>query len=603
MSAALYPFSDTLAGHVTGFDRQKRCFTLRTYVGREFTAALMPTAWAQHLRNLGEPYQDCTGDLEHLLKPGQRLFAHGLFYPDTGPDHMEVDHLILCGLDSPVVEKEGWWVQQVRSMGDFLLRAEFTDSDDFHGYTTTLRRCGRKLQDGYQDVNSLSRFIYGLATAYLMTGEERFLQTAEQGAAYLRAYFRLYDTSEDLVLWYHALDIRTCPPRPVLGSEWPDDAGGVSAFDQAYALSGLAQLYRVNGDPELRADVERTLRTFDRYFHDPERGGYFSHIDPVRRDPRSDRLGQNRARKNWNSIGDHAPAYLFNLWLATGEERHARRLEDIFDLVGEHFPDFAHSPFVYERFHEDWTPDTTWGWQQNCGIVGHNLKIAWNLVRMYHLVPKEQYLALATRIAAVMPEVGMDTRRGGWFDALERLRAEKQHVHRFAWHDHKAWWQQEQAILAYLLLAGTRKDPPYLELARYSAAFYNAYFLDHEDGGIFFSVQATGLPYLLGSERFTASHYKAAYHTFELSYLAMVYNDLLIARRPVVLYFKPTAEGFPGRVLRAQPDVLPAGAVRIGGVWVADQAYSDFDPARLTIRLPDVRNRPPVRVLLLPSRG
>ena len=221
-----------------------------------------------------------------------------------------------------------------------------------------------------------------MATTYLMTGEERFLQTAEQGAAYLRARFRLYDAGEDLVLWYHALDVSTSPPQPMLGSEWPDDVGGVSAFDQAYALSGLAQLYRVNGDPELLADVERHVRMFDRYFHDPDRGGFFSHIDPASRDPRSDRLGQNRARKNWNSVGDHAPAYLFNLWLATGDDRYVSRLEDIFDLVGEHFPDFAHSPFVYERFHEDWTPDTAWGWQQNRGIVGHNLTTSTTSMRL-----------------------------------------------------------------------------------------------------------------------------------------------------------------------------------------------------------------------------
>ena len=61
-------------------------------------------------------------------EPGQFLFAHGLFYPDTGPEHLEVNHLILCGLEGPVFEKDGWWVQQVRSMGDFLLRAEFTET-------------------------------------------------------------------------------------------------------------------------------------------------------------------------------------------------------------------------------------------------------------------------------------------------------------------------------------------------------------------------------------------------------------------------------------------------------------------------------------------
>jgi hypothetical protein len=35
-------------------------------------------------------------------------------------------------------------------------------------------------------------------------------------------------------------------------------------------------------------------------------------------DPRSESLGANRAKKNWNSVGDHAPAYFINHYLATG---------------------------------------------------------------------------------------------------------------------------------------------------------------------------------------------------------------------------------------------------------------------------------------------
>ena len=78
-------------------------------------------------------------------------------------------------------------------------------------------------------------------------------------------------------------------------------------------------------------------------------------------DPRAESLGQDRARKNWNSIGDHAPAYLINLWLATGEDKYADFLVSIADTIVQHFPDYEHSPFVQERYNEDWTPDATCG--------------------------------------------------------------------------------------------------------------------------------------------------------------------------------------------------------------------------------------------------
>jgi len=126
--------------------------------------------------------------------------------------------------------------------------------------------------------------------------------------------------------------------------------------------------------------------------------------------------------------------------------------------------------------------------------------------------------------------------------------AEGEHNHRFVWHDRKAWWQQEQAILAYLILHGSLKDEEYLRHAREAAAFYNAFFLDHDDGGVYFNTLASGLPYLLGTERFKGSHSMSAYHSMELCYLAAVYTNLLITKQPMYLHFKPYPGGMKSGV-------------------------------------------------------
>ena len=57
---------------------------------------------------------------------------------------------------------------------------------------------------------------------------------------------------------------------------------------------------------------------------------------------------------------------------------------------------------------------------KTASVVGHNLKIAWNLMRMYSLKPKEEYANLARKIAEVMPTAGCDLQRGGWYDVVER---------------------------------------------------------------------------------------------------------------------------------------------------------------------------------------
>ena len=117
-----------------------------------------------------------------------------------------------------------------------------------------------------------------------------------------------------------------------------------------------------------------------------------------------------------------------------------------------------------------------------------------------------------------------------------------------------------------LILAGCQGNDEfdYLRHAREASAFYNAWFLDPEDGGVYFNVLANGLPYLAGgNERGKGSHSMSGYHSTELCYLAAVYTNLLVKKQYMDFYFKPQPNGFPDGVLRVSPDILPAGSVKI----------------------------------------
>jgi mannose/cellobiose epimerase-like protein (N-acyl-D-glucosamine 2-epimerase family) len=601
-----FTFSDTIAGTVTSFDADSKTFGLRTADGRDFEIALTPATYGEVLRNLGGGYVDATGQLHDMLEPGRFLFAHGIFYPERGDHVFEAKHLVFVGsaVDEFAFERPDWWIEQVRELANFYLEAEFGGEEgmDYRGYRTELTLEGRKTSATRQETDTISRLVYGFATAYMLTGDDRFLEAAERGTEYLRDHMRFVDTDRGVVYWAHGIDVLPGGgERKVLASEFGDDYHAVPAYEQIYALAGPMQTYRITGDPRILRDVELTVELFDRFFADRDGGGFFSHVDPVAFDPRSETLGANQARKNWNSVGDHAPAYLINAWLATGEERYADFLADTADTIVERFPDYDRSPFVNERFHEDWTPDHSWGWQQNRAVVGHNLKIAWNLMRIHGVRPDERYVELARRIAEVMPEVGSDRQRGGWYDVVERERADGEEWHRLVWHDRKAWWQQEQAILAYLILAGALERERYLPEARRASAFYNAWFLDHDSGGVYFNVLANGLPYLLGTERSKGSHSMAGYHAFELCYLAAVYTNLLVTGRPLDLHFKPKANGFRDHLLRVAPDILPRGSVRIAEVWVDGRRYDRFDPEGLAVSLPP-NEEASVRVRLVSAR-
>ncbi len=586
--------SDTIAGYVTSFERDGKTFGLRTNDDREFQVKLTDATYAELVQNLDEPFQDPRTPLESIITPGRYLFACGIFYPEAGEVKFEAKRFILVGrnTDEYRFEVPDWWIRQIRSLAEFYFNAQFPDGTiDYHNYRTHLTLEGQKLPGTRQETDSISRMIYGFATAYMLTGVDRYLEAAERGTEYLREHMRALDEDRDCVYWYHGMDVIGNRERKIFASQFGNDFDAIPAYEQIYALVGPIQTYRVTGDPCILQDAEKTINLFNQFFLDREKGGYFTHIDPVNFDPRAESLGANRARKSWNSVGDHAPAYLINLWLATGDKRFEDFLVYTADTIVEHFPDYEHSPFVQERFHEDWSHDTTWGWQQNRAVVGHNLKIAWNLMRIHHLRPNEQYTELARKIAAILPTVGMDRQRGGWYDTMERVRSAGEEWHRFVWHDRKAWWQQEQAILAYLILYGSLRQPEYRQLARESMAFYNAFFPDHDNGGVYFNVQATGIPFLLGTERFKGSHSMSGYHSFELCYLAAVYCNLLINKQPMNLYFKPKAGAFKDNLLRVMPDILPPGSVRIEQVWLNGDRYQDFDPVAGTVTLPSMQQQ------------
>ena len=602
-----FEFTDLIAGYVSDFNESERNFTLTTTDGRAFAVGLTDTTFARLMRNLDEPYQDATGNLYTLLaQDGRMAFVLGIFYPRSdGQYDFEAKQIDFPEreLGKFRFEESDWWANQAKSICDFFVRAQFGDGDiDYEKYRTAVSLSGKREANSFrQETDTISRMIYGMASAFMMTGEDIFLETVEKGVEYLKKHMRFYDIDENVVYWYHGIDIDGDKEKKIFTSEFGDDYDAIPMYEQIYALAGPIQTYRVNGDPSILRDAELTTGLFERFFKDKKGEGYYSHIDPVTLSPDSPALGPNRMRKNWNSVGDHAPAYLINLYLATEEKKYKDFLEYTADTIATHFPDYGNSPFVNERFMDDWSHDLTWGWQQDRAVVGHNLKIAWNLMRINSICPKKTYEEFAQHIAEVMPQVGMDVQRGGWYDVMERRLHGDQEYYRFAWHDRKAWWQQEQAILAYEILYGIYGKEEYLKYARESAAFYNTFFLDHEDGAVYFNVLANGLPYLLGTERKKGSHSMSAYHSVELAYLAAAYTNLMNTRKPLTLWFKPMVNGFKDNVLRVQPDILPAGSVRLEAVWIDGKEWKRFDADKLTVQLPALEYRPKVKVVIVPK--
>ena len=151
-------------------------------------------------------------------------------------------------------------------------------------------------------------------------------------------------------------------------------------------------------------------------------------------------------------------------------------------------------------------------------------------------------------------------------------------------------------------MAGVYDDKPeYLRFAREGSAFYNGWFLDYEQGGVYFNVLANGQPYSLGSERGKGSHSMAGYHSFELCFLAAIYSNLLVNKMPMDFFFKPEPNAWPDNKLRVAPDLLPPGSIELAEVWIDDKNYTDFDREKLIVNLPETDKAVRVRVRIEPA--
>jgi mannose/cellobiose epimerase-like protein (N-acyl-D-glucosamine 2-epimerase family) len=643
-----------IIGEVTGKNSGQRTFTVKTRGGAIFEVLIKPATWFDTVTNLDrlnrerlplEQYSqvetagDQPGPLETNVTVGDLIGVEGVqyVYGDKLRYEAMTVHLLKSHKGYYLFEHTIWWKSQIETMANKWLDVLFGNKrtyalDDFSAmYRTTLSIEGAPANDDTQEMATLSRLIYGLSSAYLLCGDERFYLAAKAGVDYQREAFRSYSADGRFCMWLHARKRDRHGIYDVLQCVFDDDFNTMPLYEQIYALAGLAQFYRITNDRETLEDIYHTLRTMDALYADRRKGsvsdkhdGFFSHIDPVtfRWDsPELDARG-NRARKNWNSVGDHLPAYLINLILSldplpqvandpTGEHHSFLQsllascveiLEVTSALIAEKFPEQG-CEYVNERFDRDWNRVQNWRWQQNRGVVGHNLKIAWNLTRVANYfrakgdnAGADKLFAVARDIGKKMFAMGIDQVRSGVFDAMERKPAGAPDIPiQFAWLNTRDFWQQEQGILAYLIMFGHLADPSkeegpeFLTTARELSAFWNLYFLDRERNGIFFRVSDNGIPVLSSTYGDKGGHSISGYHAFELAYLAHVYQLAYVPRQQqqhttFCLHFRPSGRSGLSSI-NVLPDFVGPGALKISSVEI-DGLPRKLDPMPADFQIP-----------------
>lgn len=655
--------STTLMGKVVDIRAEAAQFTIRCHSGDEFDISIGQESQFHFICNLDGVERDRYPNpadfsrtpvqlVQKYIQLNHLLVLEGIYLQDGESRcfNARTVHLLQAYDGKFLFEDNHWWLTQIARLADTWLGFLFSNKqsyeiDDFRLYQTNLNITGLPVDDNIQECATLSRLIYGLSSAYLLTGCERYLSAARAGVQYQRETFRSLSYDGEHCFWAFGKRKLMQSYQLYVRSLNNDDKDAIPLYEQIYALAGLAQYYRITLDWEVLDDIKRTIRTFNEFFLDPKSdygknayGDYFSHLDYVTMSWDSEALAHNQARKNWNSIGDHIPAYLVNLILAieplpvhahSYEELHTfvdicrKILRTTSTIILEKFPDpDPDVPFVNERFLQNWKPDHTWRWQQDRAVVGHNLKIAWNLTRVanyYYTLAQgsgesrkeaeeskqlaTKLMKLADKLAISMGEVGIDQFRSGVFDAVERHPNNGMFIE-FPWSNTKDFWQQEQGILAYLILSGCSQADrdqkrDYLQFARELEAFWNLFFLDQDNKGIFFRVSDSGEPVIQGSYGNKGGHSVSGYHAFELNYLAHIYISTYVTKQPFCLYFKPN-DNCRQRSINVLPDFVKPNTLEISRVRVDgnERTTLDADNFRLELNDDELKNGSTVEIVV-----
>ncbi len=431
------------------------------------------------------------------------------------------------------------------------------------GYFVNINRQGAPFGTSLKNTLNQSRDAYGFTRAFQMTGDTSYLRYARYGLDFM------YKNGWDKTYggWYNDIGNTGTPTNP---------NGTKTAFYQHYALLGITASYEATGDTTdlawlMKGYAYNEAKLWDK---DVSNFGYYDYVSAN---------GGNPTDKTFNSTVDAVTTHVLHLYLMTGEAKYKLRLLELADNMIYRIASTAASQKIgfAERYTSSWAIKSGTSDEQRT-IMGHVLKTAWCLGRLYQLEKDPLYLATAENLVQGVLVKGYDHQNGGPYKDYNRITGVMQ---MYGITDTaKAWWQMEQAVTAGLMLHHLTGKDEYLKMADGSVDFFMKYFVDHVYGDVFENANKYGgMITQWGTTKGGSG--KAAYHSIETGYYTYLYGKLMTKKEPATLYYRYSAMDAL-RTLRMRPIGLPEGTLKIASVKRNGAAYGNFDSTGLTLTLP-----------------
>ena len=434
----------------------------------------------------------------------------------------------------------------------------------YGGFFVNINRQGGHTSPDLKNSLNQSRDAYGLTRAFQLTGDTSYLRYARGGLDFMYKY--AWDNTNGG--WYTESNNNGSPKSPTAVK---------TAYYQHYAALGITASFEATRDTNDWNWLMKSYAYNDAKLWDssPSTFGYYDYVAAN---------GTNPTDKTFNATVDAITTHVLHLYLMTGEEKYMTRLLALADNMVNHLA--ASSLTQQIGFAESYT--TSWQMKSSTSndeqrtIMGHVLKTAWCLGRIYQLHNDPVYLSTAEMLVQNVLDKGYDQQNGGPYKDYNRITGA---MMMYGISDTaKAWWQMEQAVTAGMMLYQLTGKEKYLKMADETLDFFLNYFADHVYGDVFENTNKYGgmIPQWGTTKGGTG---KAGYHSIETGYYSYLYGKLLVKKEPATLYYSINA--LPQlRQMRMRPIDVPDGYLKITSVQLNGASYSNFDSSNLLLTLP-----------------
>lgn len=435
--------------------------------------------------------------------------------------------------------------------------------DTYGGFYKDIGRSGNILSSSYKSLVSNSRNAYGLARAFMLTGNEDYLLYSKSALEFMYKY----NWDETYGGWFNETSRDGSNPY----------TGDKTAFDQHYALLGIMAYYEATGDTTAFNKLDSAYVYMDTLFWDDSETQY-GYYDLVSRN------GDTKTGKSFNATVDAITTHIYNLYLITGDQKYLDRLNQLKNNINDYLVASMESSTIgfAELYNDDWSIN----FSKNRTIMGHVLKTGWCLGRIYRVSPDTEALDNAKLLIQDVLDNGYDHVYGGPYKDYDRLTGEMMLYG--AYDEAKAWWQMEQAITSGLLLFEISWDQKYLAMADESLDFFMKFFVDPEYGEVYADrSKSGGRVYYSGGywDENKGSSWKAGYHSIETGYYSYLYGKLLIKQEPVSLFYNYASTDY-SRSIRMNPLAVDFDKLSIESVKLDGENYTNFDGDNRLLTIP-----------------